>query len=50
MELFHRLFLEQIEMFSIVLFASILKNELKIKELNESDVELVNRQLKTNKH
>jgi len=46
----YRLFLEQIEMFSIVLFASILKNELKIKELNESDVELVNRQLKTNKH
>ena len=43
------MFLEQIEMFSIRLFASIIENEVGIKELKDKSIKLVNRQLKTNK-
>ena len=43
------MFLEQIEMFSIRLFASIIENEVGIKELRDKSIKLVNRQLKTNK-
>ncbi len=42
-------FVEQIEMFSIRLFSSILKNEVGIKELNDKNIKLVNKQLKKNK-
>ena len=39
-------FVEQIETFSIRLFSSILKNEVGIKELNDKNIKLVNKQLK----
>lgn len=39
-------FVEQIEMFSIRLLSSILKNEVGIKELNDKNIKLVNKQLK----
>ena len=41
--------LEQIETFSMRLIASILKNNFKIKELNDDSIKLVNIQLKKNK-
>ena len=42
-------FIEQIEMYSIRLFASILKNQVGIKELSDKSITLVNKQLKKNK-
>ena len=39
-------FVEQIETFSIRIFSSILKNDVGIKELNDKDIKLVNRQLR----
>ena len=43
------IFVEQIEMYSIRLFSSILKNEVGVKELNDKNIKLVNKQLKKNK-
>ena len=45
----YNVFIEQIEMYSIRLFASILKNQVGIKELNDKNIVLVNKQLKKNK-
>ena len=45
----YQVLLDQMETFSMRLIASILKNNFKIKELEDDQIKLVNIQLKNNK-